>query len=206
MNKNHFDTKAANWDKKKQRLELAAEVSAAIAKLALTDDMVAMDFGCGTGLISLPLAKKLGRILMFDSSAGMIEAVQQKITEQKLDNVEAVMGDITTAQFSHSFDLIFTSMTLHHIEDTRSVISRFSQLLKPGGLVAIADLDDEDGSFHKPGSEEQHHGFKRKDLEKLLEDFGFSGIAFSTVHQITKKTKDGELKNFPVFLATANRI
>lgn len=205
MSENHFDAKAASWDKNKQRQELAEAVARAITTLPITDEMVAMDFGCGTGLVSLPLSPKFCRIIAFDSSAGMLEMLQQKIKDQKIKNIEPVLGDIATAQFSDSFDCIFTSMTLHHVKNTASVLFRFSQLLKPGGFIAIADLDNEDGSFHQPGSGEKHHGFKRQDLEKHLLQFGFTAIAFSTVHQITKKTENGELTTFPVFLATAQK-
>lgn len=205
MENNHFDSKAAEWDKKKIRRELASAVSAAIAKLPLGKDMEAMDFGCGTGLVSLPLAAKLGRIVALDSSTGMLEMVQQKIDKEKIDNVEPVCGEIDKIEFSRHFDLIFTSMTLHHIDNVDLVLQRFSELLDSGGLLAIADLDQEDGSFHKPGSTEKHHGFNRDHLQEKLARFGFTEISVATVFNIPRKLESGEVKEFPVFLATARK-
>ena len=46
------------------------------------------------------------------------------------------------------FDLIFTQMVLHHVSDIETIINRLSQLLNPGGYLAVADLYEEDGSFY----------------------------------------------------------
>ena len=46
------------------------------------------------------------------------------------------------------FDLVYTLMTLHHIPDTAKILGSFQALLQPGGVLCIADLDKEDGSFH----------------------------------------------------------
>lgn len=203
MSDNRFDSKAKEWDKKRFRRELAAAVSAAIGALDLNKNMLTMDFGCGTGLVSLPLADKVGKIVAFDTSQGMIEEFHQKLKEKGTTNIEPRCTDILTTDLAESFDLIFTSMTLHHIGDIHAVLKRFSELVKPGGQLAIADLDDEDGSFHKPGSEEKHHGFQRSTLGQKLEGLGFADISFATVHTISKTMDNGEVKNFSVFLLTA---
>jgi ubiquinone/menaquinone biosynthesis C-methylase UbiE len=205
MSDNRFDRKAAGWDKKKMRRELAAAVSQAIAQLPLNTNMIGLDFGCGTGLVSLPLAGQIGKIYALDSSTGMLEVLQEKLNEQNITTIETVCAEIENAELPASFDIIFTSMALHHITAIEPVLQRFSELLKPGGIVAIADLDAEDGSFHKPGSEEKHHGFDRATLQEDLLRLGFSDIAFSTVFTITKTTKDGSVKDFTVFLATAKK-
>lgn len=188
------------------RRELASAVSQALAKLPLNHTMLAMDFGCGTGLVSIPLAGEIGKIIALDSSSGMLEVLQEKITKQNITNIETHCAEIENAELPSNFDLIFTSMALHHITDTEPVLQRFSELIKPGGTVAIADLDAEDGSFHKPGSEEKHHGFDRDKLEKDLIRYGFTKVSFSTVHSISKTMKDGSLKDFTVFFATAEKI
>lgn len=203
MSTNTFDRKARDWDKKIMRRQLAAAVSAAIASRGLDPTLRVMDFGCGTGLVSLPLAGKVAHILALDSSPGMIEVVQDKLDKQQIDNVEARCADIFSAELPADFDLILTSMTLHHIEDIEPILLRFHRLLKTGGRVAIADLDAEDGSFHRHNSGEKHHGFDRQALRRRLQDLGFGAIAVDTVHTITKTVADGQEKNFSVFLITA---
>jgi len=203
MSTNTFDRKARDWDKKIMRRQLAAAVSAAIASRGLDPALRIMDFGCGTGLVSLPLAEEVAHILALDSSPGMIEVVRDKLEKQQIKNVEARCADIFSAELPTDFDLILTSMTLHHIEDIEPVLLRFHHLLKTGGRVAVADLDAEDGSFHRHDSGEKHHGFDRHALRQLLLGIGFTAIDVDTVHTITKTGADGQATDFSVFLATA---
>ena len=206
MSENRFDRKAADWDKKRMRRELASAVSQAIANLPIKTTMQALDFGCGTGLVSIPLAGKLGKIIALDSSPGMIEVLEEKLSKLSITNIQTVCAEIENVELPATFDIIFTSMALHHIAETEPVLLKFSELLKPGGIVAIADLDAEDGSFHKPGSGEKHHGFERAALQEDLLRLGFSNISYSTVHTISKTMKDNSSKDFSVFLATARKV
>ena len=96
------------------------------------------------------------------------------------------------------FDLIVSSMTLHHILDVAELFRRFRQHLKPGGRVALADLDEEDGSFHGEMPGVHHTGFKREHVRAWLETTGFRGIQFSTAVVTCKEDRD-----YPVFLVTA---
>ena len=65
------------------------------------------------------------------------------------------------------FDLIFTQMVLHHVTDIERIINKFHQLLNPNGYLAIADLYEEDGSFHGDGFT-GHKGFNIDSLSDLL--------------------------------------
>jgi hypothetical protein len=95
-------------------------------------------------------------------------------------------------------------MTLHHIHDVNGILTRFHDLLVPKGYLLVADLDQEDGSFHTDGSTDVHLGFERDELQKMVEDAGFGNVSFSTAYQIKKKIGDEE-KTFPVFLMTARK-
>ena len=205
MKSNRFDRKAVDWDKKRSRRELAKDVVAALKKLNLQPEMRAMDFGCGTGLVGIPIAHLIGTLYCVDTSAGMLDMVIKKAAEEKLTNIITCHSEIENLSLSEKLDLIFTSMTLHHIGDTDSVLQCFSSLLNPGGMVAIADLDSEDGSFHKAGSEERHHGFERTTLADSLVKHGFSKPSFSTVHTLTRSYEDNSTKDFTVFLGVAQK-
>jgi SAM-dependent methyltransferase len=97
------------------------------------------------------------------------------------------------------FDLIVTVLTLHHLPHVEPVLSNFATLLADGGRLAIVDLDEEDGSFHKDGFD-GHHGFDHAALAEQLDRAGFTDIAFEPCHQIVR---DG--RTYPLFLATAAR-
>ena len=118
------------------------------------------------------------------------------MTTAKLD----LLTDPPPAQ---RFDLIVTSMTLHHVPDTDHILGVFRDLLNPGGYLCIADLDQEDGSFH--GIEvDVHHGFDRADLARRAEQAGFADVRFQTVFSIAKERESGT-RDYPVFLMTARR-
>jgi len=95
-----------------------------------------------------------------------------------------------------------SAMALHHVPDTRLLLQRFAEHAKPGGLLALADLDEEDGTFHPADAEGVfHHGFRRARLAELLEEAGFDDVRFTTAHTVR-----GDAGGYPVFLVTARRV
>jgi len=199
----HFDSKARQWDDNPLFRERGLKIAEAIRQtVPLHRGMSALDYGCGTGLLSFPLKDELGAILMADSSAGMLEVVKEKIAAQGVTNMTTLQLDLLAdPPPAQRFDLIVTSMTLHHVPDTDQILRVFHDLLQPGGYLCIADLDEEDGSFH--GQEvDVHHGFDRADLSRRAAQSGFANVRFQTVFSIAKEREDGT-RDYPVFLMTA---
>jgi 2-polyprenyl-3-methyl-5-hydroxy-6-metoxy-1,4-benzoquinol methylase len=205
MSQNHFNNAAAEWDQKKRRQELAQAIAENISLLPLHEKMTAMEYGCGTGLVGLALAHRFGSLTMLDTSSGMIEVLNKKIKEMGLSNVTSQLVDLTSERYDGRFDLIFSAMTLHHIDNTQLILKNLCSLLKNNGYLAIADLDSEDGSFHSQGAGEKHHGFNRETLVELLKNLGLSSIGCKTVHTLIKKGEDQKTGTYPVFLLTGQK-
>ncbi len=201
----HFDSKARQWDDNPVFKERGLKIADAVRQsVPLKREMSALDYGCGTGLLSFPLKDELGPILMADSSAGMLEVVAEKIVAQGVTNMTPLKLDLLADPLpAQRFDLIVTSMTLHHVPDTNQILRVFHALLNPGGYLCIADLDQEDGSFH--GIEvDVHHGFDRDELSRNAAQAGFADMQFQTVFSIAKEHASGT-RDYPVFLLTARR-
>jgi len=202
----HFDSKARQWDENPVFQARADKIAAAIqAAVPLTTTMRALDYGSGTGMLSFPLQDQLGHITLKDTSAGMLQVVEEKIAAWGIANMSTRVMDLTAAPLPEErYDLIYSSMTLHHVPNTGAILGAFHALLNPGGWLCIADLDLEDGSFH--GSHvDVHPGFQRDSLALQTAQAGFSKIDFSTVFEIVKETESGA-RAYPVFLMVARRI
>lgn len=195
-----FEEKARDWDVNDMVRQLSSAIGGAILdRVALTGDMDIMDFGAGTGLISGQVASRTGTITAVDISEAMLEKLSAKPELQ--GKVTTVCQDITSAPLDRKFDVIVSAMAMHHVMDTDHLIETFAAHLEPGGRVALADLDAEDGGFHPEGTEGVYHqGFDRDALSGLLQKHGFRDIEFVTAHTAIKE--NGE---YPVFLVTAGR-
>jgi ubiquinone/menaquinone biosynthesis C-methylase UbiE len=201
----HFDSKARQWDENPVFQDRADKIAAAIAAaVPLNTSMRALDYGSGTGMLSFPLRGMLGHIRLKDTSAGMLAVAEEKIAALGVANMSTQVMDLTAAPMpDERYDLIYSSMTLHHIPDTDAILKVFHEMLTPGGWLCIADLDQEDGSFH--GSHvDVHHGFERTALATQTTQTGFTGVDFSTVFEIVKETEAGP-RAYPVFLMLARR-
>ena len=202
-----FDARAASWDDDPEKRARGRAVAAAIRRMAVSrPGMNAMEYGCGTGLVSFELSADLGSILLVDSSRGMLDVCRRKIEAIGATHMRTMLLDLTTDPApDRRFDLIYSSMTLHHVPDTAAMLSRWVSLLAPGGTLALADLDAEDGSFHGHHNTEVHHGFERQGLAELFRRTGLGGIRTESVHSIDRELAGGEPRSFPVFLMAGTR-
>ena len=199
-----FDSRAKDWDAVPGRAERAQAVAAAIrAQVTLSQSMTALEYGCGTGLLSFALQAELGHITLADSSAGMLEVLMEKIAQGGITNMTPLRLDLAVDSLpAERFNLVYTLMTLHHIPDTGKILGSFHTLLQPGGILCISDLDKEDGSFHShEAAFDGHNGFDRAELGVSLEQAGFTNICFSTCYTLIK-----DERIYPLFLAVAEKI
>ena len=206
LGKRDFDKEAATWDTP-PRVKLAGDISKAmLGRLHLTKDMDILDFGCGTGLVTLPFNALVYSITGVDSSKGMLEVFESKIQKQQVDNVKTRYLDLTKGDVvGDHYYAIVSSMTLHHVKDTQKLLEHFYGALLPGGQIAIADLDEEDGRFHDNNDGVFYFGFNREKLGGLFVDAGFTYIQLATAAQMKKTGADGQDRVFDVFLVTGRK-
>jgi cyclopropane fatty-acyl-phospholipid synthase-like methyltransferase len=193
-----FEQKAGDWDARPVPAQISTGVGRILLeRVELREDMTVMDFGAGTGLVCAHVAPHVGRVFAVDVSAAMLEQLVAKPELQ--GKVQAIQLDILDTPLSDKVDLIVSAMAMHHVEDTDRLLAAFATHLAPGGKVALADLDSEDGTFHPPDTEGvYHHGFDRDALREKLAAHGFADIEFATAVEVNR---DGT--RYPVFFVTA---
>jgi tRNA (cmo5U34)-methyltransferase len=193
-NRIRFDNIAKDWDKSDFRLSLAKNITDKILDcVALSSDDVVMDFGCGTGLVGLNIAPFVKKLIGADLSNNMLEAFKTKAQAGNLANVEA-MGLEVDSDLSHlELDVIVSAMALHHIENPHKQFEKFSSAIKSGGVLAIADLAKEDGSFHENNSGVYHFGFLEEEFERFFVENGFEKPTIVVAHTVKKPNRDYDI-------------
>jgi SAM-dependent methyltransferase len=198
-----FDERARDWDTPERR-QRAEEVAAAVrAAVPLTPAARLIDIGAGTGLLGLALAGDVGEVVLAEPSAGMLDVAREKLAVGPWPRASAVRLDLVADPPlpGEPFDVAVSLLVLHHLEDTVGALRAVLRLLRPGGWIALADLDQEDGSFHDADAEGIHHeGFDREALADHARLAGFVDIGFRTATTI-----EHEERRFPVFLLVARR-
>lgn len=201
-----FDQDAKNWDTDK-RINRAKIIANEIVNSIDTDkNYSAMEFGCGTGLVSFNLYDKFKKITLIDSSKGMIDILNSKINKYKIENMITNQLDISNEDsLDEKFDIIYNSMVLHHIHNTTEIIKKFYQLLNNDGYLCIVDLNEEDGSFHKEYPDfDGHNGFNQEELKRILVSAGFDNIEANTFLN-DEKVIEGKKINYSLFLMKARK-
>lgn len=163
----HFNHRAESFDSPKNQF-LAYLVCQQVEKQVpdLSNKSV-LDFGGGTGLIALPLAKQAKSVTLVDIADKMLAQARLKIESQKLANLYLIQQDLLLEPLEEEFDLIIVSRVLHHMPNLEDSLAMFKEHLTHGGQLFIAD-------YTKPAKEE--HGFIISELEESLSQQGFSEI------------------------------
>ena len=201
---NRFDEAAKTWDTKPSSLAMAKACVENINKIIkLKDDSKILDYGCGTGLVAFSLSNETNEVIGMDNSNGMVEQFNKKAKELDFSNIKAIQHNIDNEDLTQNeFDLIITSMSLHHIKNANIFIEKAYKALKNDGFLCINDLDKEDGTFHKKHNNEgvYHFGFDKNELENSLKNLGFKIIDYKIVH-----IDEREGREFPIFNLIAQK-
>lgn len=206
-NANEFDEKARSWDDNPEHVHRAQTVAEAIRSALPSDSgFTAMEYGCGTGLLSFLLKDRFSQITLIDNSQGMLEVINEKIARSDIRNMIVLNIDIleSTALLPDPFSVIYCSMVLHHIGNIGGTLKTCYSLLTRQGYLFVVDLDMESGLFHGKDFK-GHKGFDRDALQKITTEAGFVDVTFRTIYKIQKKTDNGNVHSYPVFLMTARK-
>ena len=197
-----FDRLAQEWDLKPERVESAKKVSDKLKSLFTLKGMDILDYGAGTGLVTFDLCDEARRVVAMDYSTKMLQEIDKKAQKAGIDNVHTRHHDMNNEDLpKEQFDLFISSMTMHHIEDTKGFLTKAKSSLVKGGYVAITDLELEDGTFHSMGNEDvAHFGFDTQKLKTLFKEMGLEVVLFEIVEVISKK------RDYPIFLIVGKHV
>lgn len=204
---NSFKQAASTWDDRPVHLERSQAIANLLKqRIALQPDMIGLEFGAGTGILSFLLKDDLKKIILLDSSPEMLQVITEKIAQTGVQNFETLLCDLEKSSYEEQqVDLIFTQMAMHHVENIPLVLKRFHDMLRPGGYIIIADLYPEDGSFHAGGIPAFHNGI---DIELLCRDVqraGFAKCQHEPCFTVKRQLDDGTVKEFPIFFLSAQK-
>ncbi len=182
----NFNSKAKSWDLKSRRVQNAKNIANEIEiSLPFKKNMTIADLGAGTGLLSYFLSHLVSKVVAIDNSRDMLEVFLSKSNSFKCE-IEAIKRDISLESIDLNFDAIVSSMTIHHIKDTKELLSKLYKMLNSNGYIALADLEIEDGSFHSDNSGVYHFGFEFNSLANIAKEIGFKDIEIKSCNPIIK--------------------
>lgn len=179
METNVFEQLAKRYDTEDRR-ELANVIVKEVRReLENSASLSLMDYGSGTGLVSLELSDLVASILLVDSSEQMLEVAQAKIANRGIMNADILYSDFTQDTPKHKADVILMSLVLLHIPNTKKILQALFQILNQDGKLIIIDFEKNDKINHP----KVHNGFTEEELNEILSEVGFRSSKRKTFYQ-----------------------
>jgi len=121
------------------RLTVEERLAAAERHFGPFERRRALDFGCGVGRLSLPLAGHFEEVLGLDIAPAMLAEAQANAARQGVGNIRFALSDDDLSRTADSFDLVLCCIVLQHIPVRRGMrlITRLLDRVAPGGVAAL---------------------------------------------------------------------
>ncbi len=186
-----YDVLAVNYERE-QRGEASRPVRVKECELALSrierlisrNDRV-LEIGAGTGVFSIPIAKRCGELLAVDLSGEMLRLLEKKSREEGLENIVIHAGDITTITPGGSFHAVCAFSSFEYVADLEDLVRRLYSLLEPGGVLFFTTAHRSLFRFFTQVGNAMRQGIwlharSKTGMQKMLRRAGFAEIEVST--------------------------
>jgi ubiquinone/menaquinone biosynthesis C-methylase UbiE len=201
MIKDNFADRAAVWDDP-GKIEMATKfVNALLTQVEFKNEWKGLEIGAGTGLVGLQIFPKISSLLCVDTSESMLNVLREKTKDEK--DISIIHGEIFEYDVQ-DIDLVFSSMSFHHIEDIPRTLKHLFSITKNGAKLVIGDLRTEDGSFHR-FNPIPHKGFDTDELTKWVENAGFKVTTVETYNVLRSEKIPGKISEFEQFILVAEK-
>lgn len=166
------------------------------ALASLLPPLEVADFGCGTGVLSVAMARWAKRVVAIDKNGQALAEAKRRAAREKAKNVSFLEEDLHRLSLPDGKkDLVVISQSLHHVAAPDAVLREAARILKPGGRIVVLELMPHDERWVRERLGHAHLGFEPKRLEAGLGRCGFFRLTLET------HAKNGA-SPFRVFLLT----
>jgi len=143
----------------------------------LPHSATAIEIGPGEGHYLPELAKRFTKVVAIDNSAAMLTIAQQLAAEQRLDNIDFILGEPNLAITDGlQGQLVVCHMVLHHIPSPALIFEQAAELLSPGGYMLVAELCHHDQDWVKDSCGDLWLGFEPEELKHWAQAAGLAPI------------------------------
>jgi ubiquinone/menaquinone biosynthesis C-methylase UbiE len=168
--RSYFDAVASEWDSLRTDFFSERVREVALEALEVKSGSRAADVGAGTGFMTEALLDRGLTVVAVDESPEMLSVLRRKLADAAVDC--RVCDGQSLPLEDESVDYAVANMYLHHVSSPADAISEIMRIVRPGGGVAITDLDAHEFEFLR----EEHHdrwlGFSRDDVQRWLQAAG----------------------------------
>jgi len=111
----------------------------------LRSDMIAAEFGCGSGGFAVPLAQRLDEGLVYgiDILQEPLSALKSRCLVENITNIKPILSDLEKEKGSTlhegTVDLVFIPNMLFQIDDKNAIISEAARIIKKQGRLVVID-------------------------------------------------------------------
>lgn len=171
----------------------------AAALSSLLPPLEVVDFGCGTGVLTVEMARWARRVVAIDANADVLAQARERAQRAEATNVTFLREDLHRLSLPDARkDLVVISQSLHHVEDPRTVLAEAARILKPGGRLVLLELMPHEERWVRERLGHRHLGFDPESLRALFKEVGFGKV------ELTAHTRDVS-SPFRVFLLTGEK-
>jgi cyclopropane fatty-acyl-phospholipid synthase-like methyltransferase len=177
----HLDPGYVENYERKAAFDPSADL-ALLRERGLRADSTLLDLGAGTGTFALAATPECRRVIAADVSPAMVSAIQAKVTERGITNLEcAHAGYLTYEHTGAPADFIYSRNALHHLPDFWKAVAlrRMIELLRPGGVLLLRDIvfafeprdaEARIGAWLETAAGRAERGWTRDELEAHLQN------------------------------------
>lgn len=126
-----------------------------LARVGLRPGMSCLDVGCGGGDVTLEIARIVGsggRVVGWDVDEIKLDLARRDAEAAGIDHVAFQAVDIGQAETSPEYDVVYSRFLLTHLPDAPAIVAKFRQMLRPGGMLIVEDIDFAGHFSHPPSA------------------------------------------------------